>query len=139
MADGAAANVVLADFIDADRRHHSGEHPQSLQGILHRQRVHDRGQHAHVVGRDSIHAFLGQPGPPKQVATTDDHTHFDAVLAQFPHLARNACQHVGIDAIVALAHQDFTAELEKNSLERWSGIQHGHRATCNIGTERIVL
>jgi hypothetical protein len=56
VADGAATDVVLADLVDADRRHHPGRDRQRLERVLQRERVHDRGQHAHVVAGDAVHA-----------------------------------------------------------------------------------
>ena len=47
---------VFAHLIDADRRHHARLHALLLERILQRQGVHDRRQHAHLIGRDAIHA-----------------------------------------------------------------------------------
>ena len=51
VAHRATANVVLADLVDADRALHARHAAQALDGVLHGERVHDRGQHAHVIGR----------------------------------------------------------------------------------------
>ena len=45
-ADGAAADVWLGDLVHGDRGHDPGGDTGSLEGVLERQAVHDRGQHA---------------------------------------------------------------------------------------------
>jgi preprotein translocase subunit YajC len=42
-----------------------------FQRVLHRQRVHHRGQHAHVVAGDPVHAAGGQAGAAEDVAAAD--------------------------------------------------------------------
>ena len=49
-----------------------------------RERVHDGGEHAHVVGRDPIHAGARQAGAAEDVAAADHdrdlHAHLHDVL-----------------------------------------------------------
>ena len=51
VAHGAAADVVLAHLVDADRGHHARVHAERFERILHRERIHHGGEHAHVIGR----------------------------------------------------------------------------------------
>ena len=72
VAHGAAADVVLAHLVDADRDLHARRAAQALDGVLHRQRVHDGGQHAHVVAGDAVHAGPREAGAAEDVAAADD-------------------------------------------------------------------
>ena len=71
VAHRAAADVFLAHFVDADRRHHARVHAERLDGVLHRERVHDRREHAHVIAGDAVHAGARQPGAAEDVAAAD--------------------------------------------------------------------
>ena len=62
-------------------RHHARVDAQALERILQRQRVHDGGEHAHVIGRDPVHAGARQPRAAKDVATAEHHRHLHAQLA----------------------------------------------------------
>ena len=49
-----------------------------LEHALHGQRVHHRGQHAHVVGARPLHAGGGQRAAAEDVAAADDQAELDA-------------------------------------------------------------
>src|SRR5579875_2293840 len=79
MAHCAAADVILADLIDADGRHHPRLQAEALERILHRERVHDRHHHAHLVRGHAVHAVAGETGAAEDVPAADHdgdlHTH----------------------------------------------------------------
>src|SRR5690606_37042183 len=72
--DRAAANVILADLVDLQRGHRAGGDAAPLERILQRERIDDRREHAHVIGRHAIHAGLGKPRAAKDVAAADHET-----------------------------------------------------------------
>jgi hypothetical protein len=76
----------------------------ALQRILHGQRVHDRTQHTHMVGRYPIHPCLGKPPASKQIAAADHHTDLHAHPVEVRDLIGNTVQHPGIDAVTHTAH-----------------------------------
>ena len=58
--------------------------PCALERLLQRERVHDRGEHADVVGLGAVHA-LGRSGQAAEdVAAADDDGDLDAVLSRPP-------------------------------------------------------
>jgi hypothetical protein len=46
--------------------------PLRFQRVLHRQRVHDRCQHAHVIGGGAVEALVGRGQPAKDIAAAHD-------------------------------------------------------------------
>ena len=72
MAHGAAADVVLAHLVDADGGHHARVQPEALERVLHGERVHHGGEHAHVVAGDAIHAGAREARAAEDVAAADD-------------------------------------------------------------------
>ena len=74
--------------------------PEVLERVLQRERVHDGGEHAHVIGRDPIHAGAREPRAAEDVAAADHDRDFDTELAHIAHFARDALEHLGIDAVI---------------------------------------
>ena len=56
--DRAARDVRLGDLAHRDRGLHPGLDALLLEEVLQRQAVHDRAEHAHVVGAGAVHAAL---------------------------------------------------------------------------------
>lgn len=77
MAHGAAADVGLGDFVHLDGGHDAAEEAELFDGVLKGDGVDDGGEHAHVVGGDTIHVdgLLGDSA--EEVASAND----DADLA----------------------------------------------------------
>ena len=59
-------------------RHHAGEGVLLFQSVLQREGIDDRGQHAHVIGRDPVHklGLLGHAA--EEVAAADHDGDFDS-------------------------------------------------------------
>ena len=74
---GAAADDGLADLVHLDRRLDAGFDAKLFQRILHRQRVHDRRQHAHIVGLRAVHALGGARHAAEDIAAADDQADFE--------------------------------------------------------------
>ena len=71
VAHRAAPDVFLAHLVDADRRHHARVQAERLDRVLHRQRIHDGRQHAHVIAGHAVHAGARQAGAAEDVAAAD--------------------------------------------------------------------
>ncbi len=136
MADRAAADEVLADLVDLDRAHRARETAGFFDRVLHRERVHDGREHAHVVAGHAVHARGLQARAPEDVAAADDDADLDAFVLHFDDLAREALQHFGIDAVVGAAHQRFARELQEDALELDVS---GHACVPGGQNGRIVL
>ena len=114
MANGAAADVVLADLVDLQRRHARVRRHPALERVLQRERVDDGGEHAHVIAGDAIHAGLGQARAAKDVAAADHDAELDAEPDDLGDLGGDAADDGGVDAVVLAAEQRFAAELQEN-------------------------
>src|SRR5690606_9915612 len=114
--DGAAADVILGHVVDLDGTHYAGEAAALLDRILHRQRVHHGGQHAHVVAGDAVHAGSSESGAAEDVAAADHHADLDAGTLRLNDFVGEPADHLRVDAVIGLAHQGFTRELEQDAV-----------------------
>ena len=92
VAHGAAANVRLGQLLDLDGRHHARRHARALERVLQRERVDDRGQHAHVVALRAIHAFAGAAQAAEDVAAADHQAELHAGRVDLGELGRGLFQ-----------------------------------------------
>jgi hypothetical protein len=113
---GTPADIGLADLVDPQRRHDPAVATGLLDGILQGQRIDDRGQHAHVVPGNPVHAAGRHAGPPDDVAAANHHTHLDAGLADLPDVGGDTLDHAGIDTMRAVTHQGLAAQLQQYPL-----------------------
>ena len=100
-----APNVVLAHLVDAQRRHDAGVGAETFERVLHRQGVDHRREHAHVIGRDAVHAGARKPGAAKDVAAAEHHRHLHAHLGQVSDLAGDPLEDLRIDAVILAPQQ----------------------------------
>src|ERR1019366_522853 len=56
VTDGAAPDVRLGHLVHFDGAHHARRNAHLFEGVAEGQRIDDRGQHAHVVAGDAVHA-----------------------------------------------------------------------------------
>ena len=68
------------------RRQHARDGALALERVLKRERVDDGGEHAHVIGRDPVHAGLGETRAAKDVAAADHETDLHAEREHFGDL-----------------------------------------------------
>ena len=103
-------------------------HALLLERVLQRQRVDDRRQHAHVVGRRAVHPAGAGRDAAEDVAAADDDGRLDAHALDFGDVERDLGGDGRIDAVVLFAHQGFAGQLEEDALigERGQG-SHGMR------------
>src|SRR5699024_9775489 len=116
VADGAAADVVLAHVVDFQGAHDPDVAAELFQGGLHGQGVDDGGQHAHVVAGDPVHAVGGQAGAAEDVAAADDQGDLGAGLLGFHDLAGKAADDLGVDAVVLISHEGLAGKFEQDAV-----------------------
>ena len=99
----------------------------ALQRVLHGQRVHDGGQHAHVIGRDPVDAVRRQPPATEDIAAADHDRDLDPAPAQIGDLGGQPAYHAGVDAVGLLAHEGLAAELQQDPFvfDRAGRLTHG--------------
>src|SRR6266404_2927175 len=131
MAHCPAPDIVLAYFVDPQRRHDPRIDPLGLERILHRQGVDDRGQHSHVIRGHSIHSSARQTGAAEDVAASQYHGHLHAHLRQVADFARNAFQNLRIDAVVFASQQRLSGQFDQNSAVACRGV--GGSVQCGHG------
>jgi len=102
-------------LIHLDSRLDAREHVHLFERVLERERVHDRRQHTHVIGGNTIEALCAGGKTAKDVAATDHDTDLNAEFMDILDFGGNAANNLGIDTETGLAHQDFAAQLEQNA------------------------
>lgn len=105
VVDGATANIGLADLIHLDSAHHAAGNIVVLKGILQGKRVHNGCQHAHVVGLGALHATGSAGHAAENVAAADNNADLMANGEQLLDLLGKMVGNLGVDAILAVAHQ----------------------------------
>jgi hypothetical protein len=109
--DGAQRDVRLRDLGHRDRGLHPRLDALLLEEVLQGQAVHDRAEHAHVVGPVAVHAALLQLGAAEEVAAADDDRDLHAAPGGRGDLPGDALYDVGVDADRA-ATEDLAGELQ---------------------------
>lgn len=74
---GATSNVGFGDLADFDRRHHARRNTVFLERVLKSERVHDGGEHAHVIALGTIHARGGSFESAENISTSNDNAYLD--------------------------------------------------------------
>src|SRR5579875_868672 len=108
MADGAAPDVGFAYRLDGQGGHDAGPGPDMLKRVLQGQRVHDRRQHSHVVGRSAIHSTRLVAGAAHQVAAPNYHRDLDRKIGHFFDLFRDGGENLMVDTKARGGRQSFT-------------------------------
>jgi len=88
-------------------------------GVGQGQRVHDRGQHAHVVGGGAVHALGAGGDAAEDVAAANHHCHLHTQLRHFRHVGDHAVDGGAVDAELIVAHQSFARQFQEDSLVGW--------------------
>src|SRR6185503_8947144 len=119
--DGATRDVGLGDLAHGDGRLDPGvDAVPALQEVLQREAVHDRAEHAHVVGAGPIHPAVVQFGAAEEVAAADDDGHLRAGPHDRGDLPGHRLDHVRIDPD-ATAAEHLAAELEQHAAVSGAG------------------
>jgi hypothetical protein len=115
--DRAPRDVRLGDLAHGDGGLDAGVDASLLQEVLQREAVHDRAEHAHVVGTGVVHPALGQLGAAEVVAAADHDRDLDAGLHDVGDLAGDVRDDLGVDAELAAA-EHLAGQLEHDALVR---------------------
>jgi hypothetical protein len=106
--------------------------PAALECILQRQRIHDRAQHADVIGLRGIHARQRARTAAPEVAAAHDDAHVDVeVLAEVDDLASGLFERVAVETGARRPGQRLTGRLEDDALPARGSVaraRRGHRA-----------
>src|SRR5690606_18181395 len=111
---GAQRDVRLGDLPHLDRGLDAGGDAALLEEVLQGQAVHDRAEHAHVVGAAAVHAALGQLRAAEEVAAADDDRALDALGDPLGDLRGDAGDDVGVDAD-GTAAEGLARELQEDT------------------------
>ena len=117
VAHRLAADVGLGHLGDRDRGLHPGDRAGLLEGILKGQGVENRGQHPHVVARGPVHAGGGAGEAAVNVAAAHDDGHLHPAIGHQLDLLRDGADPVWIRAVLEVAHEGLTRQLEKDPAE----------------------
>src|SRR4051812_9739915 len=129
IADRLATDIGLAPLLDVERRLDPAGDPRLAHGIGERQGVHDRGEHAHVVGGGPVHPLGTGREAAEDVAAADHHAHLDPKARDLRYLRDDVQDRLPVDAVRILSHQGLARELEENSFVFRS---HDRESLCGI-------
>ena len=115
MPDGPASNVILADLIDLERRHHPYRPPLMFKRVLHGERIEHGRQHTHVITGGALQSLAGRLRTPNEISAAYHQANLHARVAQFGDFLGETPDDDGIDAASLLAHQGFAAQFQKDA------------------------
>ena len=108
--------VVFADGFHADRGEHLASDAVVFERRLERQRVDDRGEHAHLVALHAVEALFGAREAAEDVAAADDDADLDARCCGGFDLLGVGLQRLGGKPVFLSALQRFAAQFQEYSL-----------------------
>ena len=114
--DRPTRHVRLGDLPHRDGGLHPGLGVLLLQEVLQGQTVHDRAEHAHVVGSRTVHAAHRQFGAPEEVAASDDDRDLNAFGDHDADLSGDGDDDIRVDAERAVPSERLSGQLEDNPL-----------------------
>ena len=114
--DGTGFGVVFADGFHADRGEHLASDAVVFERRLERQRVDDRGEHAHLVALHAVEALFGAREAAEDVAAADDDADLDARCCGGFDLLGVGLQRLGGKPVFLSALQRFAAQFQEYSL-----------------------
>ena len=88
----------------------------AFEGVLQRQGVHDRGQHADVVGLRAVHALGGAGHAAEDVAAAHDDGQLHAVVHHVGDFVSQRIDHLRVDAITEVTCQCLAGQLQQHAL-----------------------
>ena len=88
----------------------------TLEGVLQGKRVHDRREHADIVGLGAVHALGRTRQTAEDVAAADDDSELNAVMHDVGDLLRQIVDDLGIDPIAQIARESFSGKLEQHAI-----------------------
>ena len=88
---------ALRHLSHRDGRLNAGLHAFLFQEVLEREAVHNRAEHAHVVGASTFHASALELGTAEEVSTTDHGGDLYPLASRPGDLGGYACDHVRVN------------------------------------------
>jgi hypothetical protein len=113
----AAADVGLRHTRHRNRRLDASVDAELLERALERDRVHHRGEHAHVIRAGAVEPFGCSRHAAEDVASADHQAEFRAMFARCRDLAGEAGDRVRVDAELARPHQRLAGKLQQDPVE----------------------
>ncbi len=102
---------------------HAGVNVHFFESVLNGQRVDNRGEHTHMVGRNAVKAFSTGFDSPKYVSAANHNRDLHAQVVDILDFGGNARNHVGIDTEALIAHQGFATQFQQDTIvlgrHRW--------------------
>ena len=86
-----------------------------LEGILQGKRVHNGSEHTHVIGLGAVHTTGGTGHAAENIAAADNDADLMTNGEQLLDLLGKMVGNLGVDAILAVAHQCFARKLKKHA------------------------
>ena len=117
MTNRSTRNVGLCNLPHGDGRLDPSLDTLILTKILERKAVHDRAEHAHVIGTGAIHAAFGELRPAEVVAATNDDCDFRTTCDHICDLSGNSLDNIWIYAQATAPGECFTREFKKDPTE----------------------
>jgi len=118
VAFGAAADHRFAHLIHLDRALHAGVDANLFERVLHRQRVHHRRQHPHVIGLRAVHARCCPRHPAKDIAAANHQADFKPGVLGRLHFLGEFGDEGRINSELLPAHEHLARKLEQHALDR---------------------
>ncbi|MNI75041.1 hypothetical protein D3C73_1311650 [compost metagenome] len=119
MTDSPAANVRLGDLLHCDGGLHPCRDLDLFERVLQSQRIHNRGQHPHIVCSCAVNSFGAACNAPPNVTASAYDGDLNSELNDFFHLLGDRRNRLGIDTVPILPGQRFTANLQDNTFKNW--------------------
>src|SRR5581483_9744169 len=115
--DRATADVRLRDLAHVQSRLHARDGALPLESLLHRERVEDRREHAHVVAGRAVHPLRGRLEAAVEVAAADHERDLEPERMDVDELARERVHRRRVEPELARPHQRLSGKLEQDARE----------------------
>ena len=133
--DDPAADERLGHGLDLDGRDVPGDDALLLQGVLEGDPVHDRGQEAHLVGRNPVEAGGRAAHSAEDVPPADHDRDLDAEVVDLLDLLGDGGGRGEVDPVGLLAQERFARQLQQDPLCRpaWARAWPAHLLRSGSG------
>ena len=112
-SNGLVAGEALGHLRHKGAGHHNGVHTLLVQGVLDRQRVHNRGQHTNLVRVHAVHLAAGTAAP--EVAAAHNNGNLGAQIVRRLDARADRSDGLLIKARALGTRQSLAADLQKNT------------------------
>ncbi len=124
---GTPADIGFGNLTNLDGAHHPRRDAGFFECVLKRERIDDRGEHAHGITLRAVHSDARTPQAAKNVTTADDDANLSAERVNLGELFGGGFQRFGVNSELVCAAQGLAAELQHHLAELQAGIHHSRR------------